>query len=58
MANAMDNRRRPRDNRRLSLYPLDFTEAVEAVLQVEPPPKPARKGRPKKKPPKKDGAKS
>lgn len=38
-------------SRKLSLYPLDFQTAVEATLRVEPPPKPARKGRVKKEKP-------
>lgn len=39
--------RQPRDNRRLSLYPLDVETALQAAVRVEPPPKPTRKGRPK-----------
>jgi hypothetical protein len=39
---------RPRDTRKLTLHPLSFEEALEAALQVEPPPKPEKKGRVKK----------
>lgn len=50
--------REKRDTRKLSLYPLDFETAVGAALRVEPPPKPARKGRVKKdKPSVKDDSK-
>lgn len=48
-----------RNTRTLSLYPLDFETAVEAALQVQPPPKPVRKGRVKKeKPSTQEGQKS
>lgn len=47
-----------KESRKLSLYPLDFETALEAALKVEPPPKPARKGRVKKaKPDDKESAK-
>jgi hypothetical protein len=46
------------DTRKLTLHPLSFEEALEAALQVEPPPKPEKKGRVKKeKPSAKDGFK-
>jgi hypothetical protein len=35
----------------LTLHPLSFEEALEAALQVEPPPKPEKKGRVKKEKP-------
>jgi len=40
-----------RDTRKLTLHPLDFEEALRAALQVEPPPKPEKKGRVKKEKP-------
>jgi hypothetical protein len=41
---------RQRTNKRLSLYPLNFDEAVTDILKVKPEPKPPKKLRGKSKP--------